>query len=144
MAGSCYGKKDKSDVYNEFPTSCVACDGKSNLVEPDVELIRIRRLVLHAATCTGGDECINVKNCTRMKRLIKHMSDCGIKDCEHCQAAAQHLQSHYARCSAMRDCPVYMCDEMRGQARSKAEAETLLRDKRDARRRSGFEEEADE
>jgi len=87
-------------------------------------------LLLHAATCTSP-KCPSA-NCTKMKGLLKHGSQCQIKatgGCNVCKRIWALLQIHARQCKAS-TCPVPNCMAIRERVRQLKAQQQAMDDRR--------------
>ena len=87
-------------------------------------------LLLHAATCTSP-KCPSA-NCTKMKGLLKHGSQCKIKvsgGCHVCKRIWALLQIHARQCKA-KNCPIPNCNVIRERVRQLKKQQQAMDDRR--------------
>jgi len=87
-------------------------------------------LLLHAATCVS-QECPSA-NCTKMKGLLKHGSQCQVKatgGCHVCKRIWALLQLHARQCKAS-SCPVPNCMAIRERFRQLKKQQQAMDDRR--------------
>jgi len=87
-------------------------------------------LLLHAATCTSS-KCPSA-NCTKMKGLLKHGSQCQVKatgGCHVCKRIWALLQLHARQCKAS-SCPVPNCMAIRERFRQLKKQQQAMDDRR--------------
>jgi len=87
-------------------------------------------LLLHAATCNSS-KCPSA-NCTKMKGLLKHGSQCQVKatgGCNVCKRIWALLQIHARQCKA-KTCPVPNCMAIRERVRQLKKQQQAMDDRR--------------